>query len=149
MVLKNTGLPEPLDNHADEEITTNEEIIMGLDTDTDEDDTSYDGYTLLPLGPEEVETESDEEAVHIENEPEISLSPIVTGVSNLEGELWMQPEIKSMDIQMDSDKVNEVKQAMSNFTLPSTNIPDWANYIPEELWKQNLMDRLQNINKSN
>lgn len=48
---------------------------------------------------------------------------------------------------MDSQKVDEVKQVMAHITLPASSIPEWAAKIPEENWKQELMQRIEHIKK--
>lgn len=63
-------------------------------------------------------------------------------------EVWTCAPPKSVDIEMNSQKVDEVKQAMANITLPSTSIPDWASKIPEEEWKQELMERIEQLKKT-
>ena len=35
-----------------------------------------------------------------------------------------------------------IKQAMSGFSLPTNNIPEWARVVPEENWKSKLMDSI-------
>lgn len=146
------GLPEPPDANGknDNVNNANEVIVMNQnETDSDDDHNEYDGYTLLPLGPEEAIT--DDEAFNDtsqQEEPPDFLPAIIPMDQSLVQEVWGQrAESVSVDIEMDIEKVNEVKQAMSNFTLPSTSIPPWANSVPEEMWKENLMDRLRNLNK--
>lgn len=34
---------------------------------------------------------------------------------------------------------------MANFALPQASIPDWAQSITEEQWKQTLDDRLERL----
>lgn len=46
---------------------------------------------------------------------------------------------------MDADKINQVKSMMATFTLPSTAIPEWANTISEEEWKEQLIDRIKEM----
>lgn len=62
-------------------------------------------------------------------------------------EVWSGPPPKTSDIEMDSEKVDEVKQAMANITLPSTAIPEWAMNIPEEDWKQELLERIEKLKR--
>lgn len=42
----------------------------------------------------------------------------------------------------------QVMSAMANFALPQASIPDWAQSITEDQWKQTLNDRIEKI-KSN
>jgi hypothetical protein len=39
-----------------------------------------------------------------------------------------------------------IRQAMSGFSLPSSNIPSWANTLDEKEWKAQLLKRLQKKN---
>lgn len=35
--------------------------------------------------------------------------------------------------------------AMANFALPQASIPEWAQSINEEQWKQTLKDRIEKL----
>lgn len=76
------------------------------------------------------------------------VSSIVPIENVLVGEVWSGATPESSDIEMNSQKVDEVKQAMASFTLPSTSIPEWASKIPEEDWKQELMERIEQLKKA-
>ena len=41
------------------------------------------------------------------------------------------------------EAVEEIKQAMSGFSLPSSSIPQWAKQVPEDVWKNELIKGLQ------
>jgi len=43
---------------------------------------------------------------------------------------------------MDQDHIDKIKAAMSGFLLPITSIPSWAIEIPEEQWKEHLLERI-------
>lgn len=32
---------------------------------------------------------------------------------------------------------------MSNITLPNAVVPEWANGVPEERWKEELLERIR------
>jgi hypothetical protein len=59
-------------------------------------------------------------------------------------EVWSSQSHTS-NIELDADKINQVKTAMASFTLPSTAIPEWANSISEDQWKEQLIHRIQEI----
>lgn len=144
MVSSNRGYPDP--ENPSEDLSPNNEIIIATDTDTDDEENLYNDYEPLPTNDlheaEESSNSSDNEEGAVANiDP---LPPIVPMEEILVKEVWTAPT-KSVDIEMDSNKVNEVKQAMVNFTLPPSSIPEWANNIPEEQWKQQLISRLQNL----
>lgn len=42
----------------------------------------------------------------------------------------------------------QVMSAMANFALPQTSIPDWAQSISEDQWKQTLKDRIEKIKEN-
>ena len=44
--------------------------------------------------------------------------------------------------------LSKVKSAMAGFQLPVANIPDWAQQIPEDQWKQRLVDKLSSPAKT-
>lgn len=52
------------------------------------------------------------------------------------------------NIDMDADKINQVKHVMASFSLPNTAIPEWANTVSEEQWKEQLMDRIKTIQRN-
>jgi len=39
-------------------------------------------------------------------------------------------------------KVEDIRQAMSNITLPSSAVPDWANQLSDEEWRKALSEKL-------
>lgn len=41
-----------------------------------------------------------------------------------------------------SEKSAEIRQRMANFSIPDSNIPDWAKKIPEDAWKFHLMTKI-------
>lgn len=144
MVSSNKGFPEPENPPED----LNHEIIMVTDTDTDEEENSYNDYEPLPTNEDnlheycEEEQDSDNEDGLVSEEP---FAPITSMEDTLIREVWSESTPK--DIIMDKNKVDEVKQAMLNFSLPASSIPDWASHIPEAQWKEKLMDKLHNLQK--
>lgn len=69
----------------------------------------------------------------LENERHAELREVWSGSSNGDS------------IEMGSERAEEVKAAMANFALPLSAIPDWASAVPEEQWKQQLLDRIQRL----
>ncbi len=41
------------------------------------------------------------------------------------------------------DQADQIKAAMSGFSLPSSAIPEWAKHIPENIWKSKLIDGIR------
>ena len=61
-------------------------------------------------------------------------------------EVWSSSENQS-NIELDADKIDQVKLAMASFTLPSSNIPEWATSVSEEQWKEQIIDRIKKMQK--
>lgn len=47
--------------------------------------------------------------------------------------------INDKNISSCADQVDEIKQAMSGFSLPPSAIPEWAKHVPENVWKSELI----------
>ncbi|KAF7232737.1 hypothetical protein EG68_12065 [Paragonimus skrjabini miyazakii] len=57
--------------------------------------------------------------------------------------LWNSSENSLRDrITMNEDKVDEIRNCMSNFALSERHVPLWAREIPEEVWTRKLLERL-------
>uniref|UniRef100_A0A1E1WEK3 Male-enhanced antigen 1 n=1 Tax=Pectinophora gossypiella TaxID=13191 RepID=A0A1E1WEK3_PECGO len=145
--------PDPPD-HSPQELTppTRQELLMnGPQADeSDEEQTEHFGYEPLPQGPDAVhsdhESDDEDENVGLQVPPSDvpTIEPIETALTR---EVWNSP--RPIDpIQMDNERAQEVMSAMANFALPQTSIPEWAQSISEEQWKQTLIDKIEKI-KSN
>ncbi|GJQ87615.1 hypothetical protein Trydic_g17443 [Trypoxylus dichotomus] len=148
MVGHDSGLPDPPD--SDDSLTTNTEIVMMNDSESDDDLNEYNGYEPLPLEADDQEIAVHEEHV-IEDIPDTAsatLPPLTRMEDTLVQEVWSGTPASVVDITMDKEKEEEVKQAMLNITLPPSSIPAWANMVPEEEWKDHLMQILQCSRKS-
>ncbi|KXJ22280.1 uncharacterized protein LOC110252761 [Exaiptasia diaphana] len=47
-------------------------------------------------------------------------------------------------INMDNDQIKLIQQVMTNISLPSSSIPEWAKVVPEDRWKNSLLTSLEN-----
>ena len=56
-------------------------------------------------------------------------------------EVWSAPSGRT--IELGSEQAEQVRAAMANFNLPASSFPAWASAVPEEQWKQQLLERLQ------
>ncbi|KAK3742230.1 hypothetical protein QZH41_009010 [Actinostola sp. cb2023] len=45
---------------------------------------------------------------------------------------------------MDNDQVRLIQNVMSNISLPTSSIPEWAKLVPEDRWKNSLLTSLEN-----
>ncbi|CAH8524557.1 unnamed protein product [Dicrocoelium dendriticum] len=60
--------------------------------------------------------------------------------------LWNSSVPSTDRIVISNDKADEIRNCMANFSIPSNGVPPWATAIPEDLWKQRLLERL-NVRK--
>ncbi|CAF4848443.1 unnamed protein product [Pieris macdunnoughi] len=146
--------PEPPDNSA-QNLTLpprHELVTNGHQEDSDDEQNEHFGYEPLPQGPEAVHSDHDSdddcgvnEAQSGETPPDIP--PIEPMESILAREVWCAPRT-SDPIQMDNERAQQVMLAMANFALPQTSIPEWAQSITEEQWKQTLQDRIEKLREN-
>lgn len=149
MVNTNRGVQDPTKNCVANNVTANEMVIV-TDSDIENEDNDYEGYQPLPGNVEdavsEEESDEDAEASGVTSPAVKDLPDIIPIEQALLKEVWDTGVGK--DIEMDSNKVDAVKKAMVNITLPPSSIPEWANNIPEEEWKATLLNKIQNYNKN-
>ncbi|XP_023935378.1 male-enhanced antigen 1 [Bicyclus anynana] len=145
--------PDPPDDSPQNLIPPPRSELManGNHDDSDEEHEHF-GYEPLAQGPEAVFTdhESDEDAdvcarINSVQEPAANnVPPIEPMDSSLARETWNVP--RSNDpIQMDTQRAQEVMSLMADFSLPQASIPEWAQSVSEEQWKQTLNDRIEKL----
>ncbi|XP_015609096.1 male-enhanced antigen 1 [Cephus cinctus] len=121
------------------------------ESDSEDEDIGAAGY--MPLS--QVPADSDP---MLDDEDEEWISAPVNSNEILPGSSVDEPQEPSFEtlqvwssscdrsnIDLDADKINQVKSAMASFTLPTTAIPEWANTVSEEQWKQQLIDRIKEM----
>ncbi|XP_001602458.1 male-enhanced antigen 1 [Nasonia vitripennis] len=147
---------EPVDNLNTANVNVN--VITAHESDSEDEDAGPAGYMPLsqipaegePLEDENDDDDEDFEWTHAPTEPQQSLpesnEPGEPSVDPETLEVWSAPG-NSSNIDLDADKINQVKSAMASFTLPTTAIPDWANSISEDQWKEQLIHRIKEIQK--
>ncbi|XP_031838798.1 male-enhanced antigen 1 [Nomia melanderi] len=122
------------------------------ESDSDDDDVGMSGYEPLSQVPVDNDTMlfDDEDDEWVSNNGESSQTvPLPTLESRHDSlsetiEVWSSPHNRS-NIDMDADKINQVKSMMASFTLPTTAIPEWANTISEDQWKEQLIGRIKEM----
>lgn len=122
------------------------------ESDSEDDDVGMAGYIPLSQVPTDSDPmlyeDDDEEWTSNTGESSQTLSlPQVEPEHNCMSEtieVWSSPHNPS-NIDMDADKINQVKSMMASFTLPTTAIPEWANTVSEEEWKERLIGRIKEI----
>lgn len=142
------GSPE-LPGESENNLSTNGTHITNYAQNTSEDsdvedDNIYEGYEPLPMG----ETiDFDNSLSNDENQPEDSNLPnIISSDIEIAQQVWNEPSPRQ-EIELDTSKTAQIMSAMATITLPTTAIPDWAQVVPEEKWKQDLLDRIRQRNE--
>ncbi|XP_067010206.2 uncharacterized protein [Anabrus simplex] len=62
--------------------------------------------------------------------------------------VWSNPSVPAPTIEMGEERVAQVLAAMSNISLPPSAVPEWAASVPEEHWRQTLLERIQSLRKA-
>ncbi|XP_072938729.1 uncharacterized protein [Epargyreus clarus] len=114
--------------------------------DSDEEQNEHFGYEPLPQGPEAVfsDRDSSDDETDENEAPTNGVPDIEPMEATLTREVWNVPR-DTDPIQMDNDRAQQVMSAMANFALPQTSIPEWAQSVSEEQWKQTLNDKIEKI----
>lgn len=133
---------------------------------TDEDDeieaNQYHGYEPLSLsdnqdfimdaeegddGDEDDDVDTVESIKGSTEEPSLcegnEFPKITTVDQEVESEVWGQPRPKELEIPLDTNKTEQILTAMATIKLPNTAIPNWAKDVPEESWKNDLLQRIR------
>ncbi|XP_050101248.1 male-enhanced antigen 1 [Anopheles aquasalis] len=58
-------------------------------------------------------------------------------------DVWNAPRPEELNIDIDANKAAEIVNVMAGIKLPTTAVPDWARGVPEEEWKENLLQRIR------
>ncbi|XP_052867379.1 uncharacterized protein LOC128273452 [Anopheles cruzii] len=67
----------------------------------------------------------------------------VSGTEFLNVDVWNAPRPDELNIDIDANKAAEIVTVMASIKLPTTAVPDWARGVPEEEWKENLLQRIR------
>lgn len=142
--------PDPPENNPQELVPPPRgELIAGGNGDESDEERDYYGYQPLAQGPDvgHSDHDTDDDAENNEVTPPNDVPNIETMDTAITREVWNTP--RNIDpIEMDSERTQQVISAMANFALPQASIPEWAQSINEEQWKQTLKDRIEKL-KSN
>ncbi|XP_075974934.1 uncharacterized protein LOC142975763 [Anticarsia gemmatalis] len=140
--------PDPPDSNPQELVPPpRSELIMNGNGDDSDEDHEYFGYEPLAQGPEVAahsDHDSDDDMENGETPPPGDVPSIESMENALTREVWNAPR-HADPIQMDSERAQQVMSAMANFALPQASIPEWAQSINEEQWKQTLKDRIEKL----
>lgn len=164
--------PEPPREPGNENLSTAGAGIVVVEqdsTDSEGEDPAYTGYELLSqLPPDQPDSASDDtdDAGSGGDVPgpssSVTNAATTTPVVENSGAVQMGSEFKSEEernaelrevwsapsgnsIEMGSEQAEQVRAAMANFALPQSAFPAWATAVPEEQWKQQLLERIQRL----
>uniref|UniRef100_A0A182KDA4 Male-enhanced antigen 1 n=1 Tax=Anopheles christyi TaxID=43041 RepID=A0A182KDA4_9DIPT len=145
------GQPEDDSNFTmDENNTVHLEPLSEDESDNESMDANgYAGYQPLNM--------DDQNHTHrrpslIEDELESGVraeeSVALDGMNNINSEflnvdVWNAPRPNELNIDLDSSKAAEIVNVMAGIKLPTTAVPEWARGVPEEEWKENLLQRIR------
>uniref|UniRef100_A0AAG5CW53 Male-enhanced antigen 1 n=1 Tax=Anopheles atroparvus TaxID=41427 RepID=A0AAG5CW53_ANOAO len=115
------------------------------------DNHGYEGYQPLntdELNPSHrrlsVMEENVESGMHVDlNDPAESEPHSGVSLELLNVDVWNAPRPNELNIDIDSTKAAEIVNVMAGIKLPTTAVPDWARGVPEEEWKENLLQRIR------
>ncbi|XP_055533033.1 uncharacterized protein LOC129723092 [Wyeomyia smithii] len=141
-------LPEQFDEEETLSIGEGNAIIMDFASDDSEyesgEDNGFIGYQPLSL-------HDNNETTINENESDTDETNVAVNVSNvyqsnpdfLNLEVWNAPRPSELSIDLDCAKANQIVNVMAGFELPNSAVPPWAIGIPEDKWKQELLQRIR------
>ncbi|XP_065355600.1 uncharacterized protein LOC135950040 [Calliphora vicina] len=112
---------------------------MRLDEDDDND--AYhnrEGFTRIQ---ENRDLDENEPVEVVHGDPH--MPQIETVDAEIVREIWSQPRPQELQIELDGNKTEQILNAMANFQLPNLAVPDWAAGVPEERWKEELLQRIR------
>ncbi|XP_016945578.3 male-enhanced antigen 1 [Drosophila suzukii] len=133
----------------------------GVESEDDDDSDVYDGYQPLALdedndGADPEEMTREPVAPSEDNDGDIDLMtaevthgdpnmpPIEPADVEIERQVWSEPRPRELQMDLDKTRTEQILKAMSTITLPNITVPDWAKGVPEERWKHELLDRINN-----
>uniref|UniRef100_A0A182JJR1 Menorin-like domain-containing protein n=1 Tax=Anopheles atroparvus TaxID=41427 RepID=A0A182JJR1_ANOAO len=157
---KKMGLPDlPGQPEKEDTFTVDENHTIHVDPFSEDesdnesvgDNHGYEGYQPLntdELNPSHrrlsVMEENVESGMDVDlNEPAESEPHSGVSLELLNVDVWNAPRPNELNIDIDSTKAAEIVNVMAGIKLPTTAVPDWARGVPEEEWKENLLQRIR------
>ncbi|XP_037809914.1 uncharacterized protein LOC119602451 [Lucilia sericata] len=116
---------------------------MRLNAHDDDDDVNdahhnREGFTRIQ---ENRNLDEDEPLEVVHGDP--NMPQIETADAEIERAIWSQPRPQELQIELDGNKTQQILNAMANFQLPNLAVPEWAAGVPEERWKEELLQRIR------
>ncbi|XP_011183551.1 uncharacterized protein LOC105212901 [Zeugodacus cucurbitae] len=122
-------------------------------------DDAYNGYQPLAMGDDANDLAMDDSDSAVDDSDETlqnfdnasfengsindNLPAVESADSEIERQIWSEPRPKELQLELDNTKTTQILNVMANITLPNAVVPEWANGIPEERWKEELLKRIR------
>ncbi|XP_001652986.2 uncharacterized protein LOC5569765 isoform X1 [Aedes aegypti] len=140
------GLPELPDQNNGDDFRMEEDFSINADGTTDDseneyyEENEYMGYQ--PLNMRDSSNTIEEESDESESNTTVILDASATH-ELLNVDVWNAPRPNELNIELDSEKAEQIRNVMADFKLPNASVPQWAIGIPEESWKEELLLRIR------
>ncbi len=126
----NNNYYEPISQNQNEINTNEEEENSDFSSDSDSDIDPEEGFELLASS--RAVSSSQRNNTNYDRNDQLFEADVFERKNTLEPE----------EIHLDEAKSQQINNLMSNFKLPDSSVPEWAKLVPEDVWKQNLLDSL-------
>lgn len=156
------GLPDHPENNDNDYMPWNNSapiLIHNLnlndDNENEDDENEYSGYE--PLGhagggfniPYATDDDDDDDSDESDNEvndletAQVQDPQAPCPEAEIEREVWNAPRPSELNIELDTTRTEQIMSAMAGISLPTSAIPDWAQNVPEEKWKEDLLVKIR------
>ncbi|XP_062553280.1 male-enhanced antigen 1 [Armigeres subalbatus] len=138
------GLPELPDQNEEIDFRMEENIVINTDGTTDDSENEYNeenaymGYQ--PLNMRDMNSMMEDSDTSESNDPEIHDDD---SIELLNVDVWNAPRPNELNIELGPEKAEQILSVMAGIKLPSISVPQWAQGIPEESWKEELLRRIR------
>ncbi|XP_055639782.1 male-enhanced antigen 1 [Toxorhynchites rutilus septentrionalis] len=147
------GLPDlPGQNEDDGNFCVDNDNVINMEVTTDEsendsaEESEYLGYQPLSAN-EGLDTFDDDDGSEtaqttiLENVPNSAMYQYNPELFNVD--VWNAPRPDELSFEIDTAKAEQIVNVMAGINLPNSSVPAWAEGIPEERWKEALLQRIR------
>ncbi|XP_067625941.1 uncharacterized protein [Eurosta solidaginis] len=171
------GAPELPSDPGQEDVNPTQAVVHHPPVPSDDSDyemnntiDAYHGYQPLAMGDEPSDVAMDDrDSEDVDGDNDVSQEttihkaeseiahgsdlaenlPKVESVdTEIERQVWSEPRPKELLLDLDNTKTTQILNVMANITLPNAVVPDWAAGVPEERWKEELLERIRRRGES-
>lgn len=138
------GLPELPDQNNGNDFRMEEDVFINADGTTDDSESEYNEENeYMGYQPLNVENSSNVLDDSEESESNDTVIPDESTHELLNVDVWNAPRPTELNIELDAEKAEQILNVMADFKLPNTSVPQWAVGVPEECWKEELLQRIR------